>query len=197
MTTRNLRHNPYAPVESLFVAPRPGVLVTLWRWRTELALAALAAGAAAVMTAAAGQGSWWALFALAGTVSVPATVPAGRKWMSRHFWCLYSRHRLQRVFLETPMHTRRGRIPLIAWITPTERGEKAFLVLRAGICADDLEAFGGEIAAACSASSVRVSRHPRRAQFATVEIVRRGELAGDEPWGGLTDTARPIERLAG
>ncbi|MFI7128154.1 hypothetical protein ACIBQ1_20815 [Nonomuraea sp. NPDC050153] len=196
MSSRNERHNPYARAETPFPAARP--VVVLWRWRTEIALLVLAGAAITVTAAAAGQGQWWAAFALAGSVSVPATVPAGRAWLRRHFWCLFSRHRLQRVFLETPMHTRKGRIPLVLWMTPREFGERAFLLLRAGICAEDLEAFAGEIAAACCASSARVSRHPRQAQFVTVEIVRREEPAGAGAWrGGDPDEGRPLQRLAG
>ena len=198
MSFRNTRHNPYVPIDSVLLAPRTSGIVLLWRWRTEIALLGLAAAAAVLMAAAAGQGSWWALFALGGTVTVPATVPVGRKWIRRHFWCLFSRHRLQRIFLETPMHTRKGRIPLVLWITPSEFGEKAFLLLRAGVSADGFEAFGPEMAAACCASSVRVERHPRHAQFVTVEIVRRGEVLGEGRWDrGGPEQARPIERLAG
>ncbi|WP_155126829.1 hypothetical protein [[Actinomadura] parvosata] len=174
MFPRNPRHNPYLPVDDLLLEPGPGPLTRLWRWRTEIVLLVLAVGAAVTIVTAAGQGMWWATAALAGTVSVPATVPAGRKWILRHFWCLFSRHRLQRVCSETSMHTRAGRIPLILWITPTAFGERAYILLRAGICADDFEAFGAEIAAACCAASVRVRRHPHRAQFVTVDIVRRG-----------------------
>ncbi|MEV4177434.1 hypothetical protein [Nonomuraea sp. NPDC049709] len=199
MSMRNMRRNPYAPVEEAYPVPGAGSLVVLWRWRTELALAALVAAAGFVIAAAVGQGLWWAPIALAGSVSVPATVPVGRKWIRRHFWCLFSRHRLQRVCLETSMHTRKNRIPLILWITPTELGERAFILLRAGICAEDFEAFAGEIAAACCAASVRVRRHPGRAQFVTVEIVRRGVVLGAGTWGddGEPGAGRPLEKLAG
>ncbi|MCF6474308.1 hypothetical protein FAF44_38905 [Nonomuraea sp. MG754425] len=199
MFPRNPRHNPYLAVEG--PAWGPGVLTRVWRWRTEIALLLLAAGAAAAMVAAMGQGLWWAAVAVVGTGAAPATVPAGRKWILRHFWCLFSRHRMQRVCMETSMHTRAGRIPLILWMTPTDSGERAFILLRAGICADDFEAFGAEIAAACCASHVRVRRHPDRAQFLTVDIVRRdperrGAAAG--AWdGGRPGATRPLEKLAG
>ncbi|GAA2820309.1 hypothetical protein [Nonomuraea rubra] len=201
MLPRNPRHNPYAEAERLLLAPAPGLVTRLWRWRTEIVLLMLAAGTAVVIATAVGRGMWWAPVALAGPVFVPATVPAGRKWILRHFWCLFSRHRIQRVCAETSMHTREGRIPLILWITPTGSGERAFILLRAGICADDFEAFGAEIAAACCAASVRVRRHPDRAQFVTVDIVRRGaedDQPGAGTWGdGEHGGKRPLERLAG
>ncbi|MEV0618995.1 hypothetical protein AB0I81_37145 [Nonomuraea sp. NPDC050404] len=197
MSMRNLRHNPYAPVEHLDLTPRTSLAGLLWRWRTELALVGAGVAAAFVVGTALTQGLWWAA-ALAGTVSLPAGVPAGRKWLRRHFWCLFSRHRIQRVCLETSMHTRKGKIPLILWISPTDFGERAFILLRAGICAEDFEAFSAEIAAACCATSVRVVRHPVRAQFVTVEVVRRGTAAGAGTWGdGGQGGARPLERLAG
>ncbi|MEV0387372.1 hypothetical protein [Nonomuraea sp. NPDC050643] len=197
-SARNMRRNPYAPVEGLYPVLGTGPLVRLWRWRTEITLLLLAAAAVTVMTAAAGHGLWWAPFALAGSVSVPATLPAGRKWIGHHFWCLFSRHRLQRVCRETSMHTRKGRIPLILWISPTDVGERAFILLRAGICAEDFEAFAGEIAAACCATSVRVERDPRRAQFVTVEIMRRGVVLGAGTWGDAVPGAGlPVEKLAG
>ncbi|TYB56619.1 hypothetical protein FXF51_43390 [Nonomuraea sp. PA05] len=210
MFPRNPRHNPYAPVEPLIMWQGPGLVTRLWRWRTEIVLLTLAAGAVLAFVSAVGQGMWWATVALAGTVCVPAAVPVGRKWVRRHFWCLFSRHRIQRVCAQTSMHTRKGRIPLILWITPADFGERAFILLRAGICADDFEAFGAEIAAACCAASVRVRRHPRRAHFVTVDVVRRATDddvpcdAGDDrlgagTWGdgGQGGASRPLERLAG
>jgi hypothetical protein len=181
---RNPRNNPYLPVEPLIGVSMTAPVTVLWRWRTEIALACLPVAVA--VAAATGTGPWWPLFALGGAVTAPVSVPAGRKWLTAHFWCLFSRHRLQRVCRETSMHTRHGRIPLILWITPTTGGEKAFVLLRAGISVADFEAFADEIAAACCASHVRVSRHPGRAQFVTVEILRREELLEPGlPGGGL------------
>jgi hypothetical protein len=81
------------------------------------------------------------------------------------------------VFFETRMHTRSGRLSLILWIRPTEVGERAWVWCRAGICAEDLEAHTGEIAAACYAREARVAKSPRWAQLVLVNIVRRDTLA--------------------
>jgi hypothetical protein len=97
--------------------------------------------------------------------------------MIRRAWCVISRHRLQRVFFETRMHTRSGRLSLILWIRPTQVGERAWVWCRAGICAEDLEAHTGEIAAACYARETRVAKSPRWAQLVTVDVVRRDTLA--------------------
>ena len=104
-------------------------------------------------------------------------LPWTRRFVIRRAWCVISRHRLQRVFFETRMHTRSGRLSLILWIRPTQVGERAWVWCRAGICAEDLEAHTGEIAAACYAREARVAKSPRWAQLVTVDIVRRDTLA--------------------
>ncbi|MDF5754894.1 hypothetical protein [Spongiactinospora sp. TRM90649] len=150
-------------------------VVSLWRWRTEIGLLVLGAVVVAVTVAAVTNGSWWAFAVLSGAVSVPAATRSGRGWVVAHFWCVFSRHRIQAVCLETTMHTTRGRIPLVLWITPTPTGERALILTRAGICAEDFEAFAGELEAACFARRVRVARHRRRANLVSVEIVRRDD----------------------
>src|SRR5690606_11735128 len=131
-----------------------------------------------------------------GVVSVPAATRSGRNRVTAYFWCLFSRHRIQRVCLETSMHTRTGRIPLILWITPTPAGEKALIATRAGVCAEDFAAYAGEIEAACMARRVTVSRHPSRANLVAVEIIRRASTEPAYGIGRLYGTARwiPVPR---
>jgi hypothetical protein len=124
------------------------------------------------------EGRWVPFLLLTSAISAPAATRTGRNWIAAHFWCVFSRHRLQRVCLETTMHTRAGRIPLVLWITPTTTGEKALILTRAGISAEEFEAYSEEIAAACWARSVNVYRHRTRAQLVIVEVVRRDEAPG-------------------
>jgi hypothetical protein len=84
---------------------------------------------------------------------------------------------MQRVFFETRMHTRSGRLSLVLRIHPTEVGERALIWCRAGICFEDFEAHTGEIAAACYAREARVERSRRWAQIIVVHIVRHDTLA--------------------
>jgi ABC-type multidrug transport system fused ATPase/permease subunit len=101
---RNHRNNPYA----------------LFRFRTELfiLLMAVCAFLALVFTA-----SWmWALVILAGLVLALFALPWTRRFTVRRAWCVISRHRLQRVFYETRMHTRSGRLSLI-WLCLTFGGD--------------------------------------------------------------------------
>ncbi|TYB53803.1 hypothetical protein FXF51_49015 [Nonomuraea sp. PA05] len=175
---RNPRNQMYPASEDLPAARGGSVLARLWRARTELLLLGGLALLVMTLLSAAQQGRWVPFVLVAGAVSVPAATRFGRNWVAAHFWCVVSRHRLQRTCLETTLHTRAGRIPLVLWITPTTTGEKALVMTRAGISAETFEAFGDEIAAACWARSVNVYRHRRRAQFLTVEIVRRDEAPG-------------------
>ncbi|MFC7590649.1 hypothetical protein ACFQYP_48410 [Nonomuraea antimicrobica] len=175
---RNPRNQIYPANEDLPAVRGGGALVRLWRARTELLLLAVPAGFTLALLSGAHEGRWLPFVLLTSAVSVPAATRVGRNWIAAHFWCVVSRHRLQRVCLETTMHTRSGRIPLILWITPTVTGEKALILARAGISAEEFEAYAEEIAAACWARNVNVYRHHRRAQFLIVEIVRRDEAPG-------------------
>ncbi|MER6944073.1 hypothetical protein ABT294_08625 [Nonomuraea sp. NPDC000554] len=175
---RNPRNQIYPANEDLPAAGGSGVLTRLWRLRTELLLVLAAGLVTLTLLGATQQGRWVPFVALTSAISVPAATRAGRNWAVAHFWCVVSRHRLQRVCLETTMHTRAGRIPLVLWITPTTTGEKALVLTRAGICAEEFEAYAEEIAAACWARNVNVYRHRARAHLVVLEIVRRDEVPG-------------------
>jgi hypothetical protein len=114
------------------------------------------------------------LAALAGLV---AAVPHSRRFITRRFWCVLARHRLHRLCYEARLHTRSGRLPLILWIRPTRVGERAWILCRAGICAEDFEAHTGELRAACYARDARVTRNRRWSHLMTVDIIRRDTLA--------------------
>jgi hypothetical protein len=106
--------------------------------------------------------------------------PATRRFTIRRFWCVLSRHRLQRVCYEARLHTRAGRIPLVLWIRPTKVGERAHLLARAGTCAKDFADHGAEIAAACYAREARVTANPRWSHLITIDIARRDPLAAKQ-----------------
>ncbi|MEU6719439.1 hypothetical protein ABZ897_48945 [Nonomuraea sp. NPDC046802] len=174
----NPRKQIYPAREALPAARGGGPQVRLWRVRTELLLVAGLALFALTLLGAAQHGRWLPFVLLTSAISVPAATRFGRGWIAAHFWCVVSRHRIQRVCLETTMRTRTGRIPLVLWITPTSTGEKALLLTRAGISAEQFEAYAEEIAAACWARSAKVFRHRTRSQFVIVEIVRRDGAPG-------------------
>jgi hypothetical protein len=171
---RNHRNNPYL-LDDMFVRVHRTMAGVLWRFRAE-----------ALTLIIIGGGGWFLARAitLAGVLSVIIPLltaglfaPAPRRFIIRRVWCVLSRHRLQKVFFETRMHTRSGRLPLVLRIRPTEVGERALIWCRAGICFEDFEAHTGEIAAACYAREARVEKSRRWAQLVTVNIVRRDTLA--------------------
>jgi hypothetical protein len=171
---RNHRNNPYA-WDTFAAQVHHSAAGTLFRFRTELSIVLMSLGAFVALALIA---SWmWALVIFTGLVLAVFALPWTRRFVICRAWCVFSRHRLQRVFFETRMHTRSGRLSLILWIRPTQVGERAWVWCRAGICAEDLEAHTGEIAAACYAREARVAKSPRWAQLVKVDIVRRDTLA--------------------
>ena len=171
---RNHRNNPYV-IDDLFATMHRSAIGVIWRFRTET-----------ITAVTAGIGGWLLArsISVAGVLAVTIPLlafavihPSSRRFLIRRSWCVISRHRIQKVFFETRMHTRSGRLSLILRSHPTEVGERALIWCRAGICFEDFEAHTGEIAAACYARETRVERSKRWAQIITVDIVRRDTLA--------------------
>jgi len=173
-TFRNHRNSPYTLDRAATVVHHSAAGV-IWRFRTELA--AVSATTAAVRQLALAISVTWALAITLTVTTAVFLLPWPRRLVLRRAWCVVCRHRLQRVFYETRMHTRSGRLSLVLRIHPTQVGERALIWCRAGICSDDLEAHTGEIAAACYAREARVERSRRWAQLVVVNIVRRDTLA--------------------
>jgi len=171
---RNHRNNPYV-IDGLLVTVHRSAAGVLWRFRTELTT--LSATSAAIWQLALMLSILWALVVISAIITASFAVPFTRRLIVRHAWCVISRHRLQRVFFETRMHTRSGRLSLVLRIHPTQVGERALIWCRAGICSEDFEAHTGEIAAACYAREARIERSKRWAQLVQVNIVRRDTLA--------------------
>ena len=147
-----------------------------WRWRTELAtlaiLTAVAVAAGHPRSPSPGRPSSWP-----GSLAVVLAVPHSRRFITRRFWCVLARHRLQRLCYEARLHTRSGRLPLILWTRPTQVGERTWVLCRAGICAEDFDAHIGELRAACYARDARVTRNRRWSHLVTIDIIRRDTLA--------------------
>ncbi len=185
---RNHRNNPYI-LDDLAMQVHHSAAGVIWRMRSEAAT--LAASASAFVALDAAITAVWAAVVLAVIVTVLLALPWTRRFLTRRAWCVLSRHRMQRVFFETRMHTRSGRLSLILRIHPTEVGERALIWCRAGICFEDFEAHTGEMAAACYAREARVERSKRWAQIVVVNIVRRDTLAVHNV---ITSTLAPSAR---
>jgi len=193
-SNRNHRINPYA-LDGLMLDIHHSAAGVIWRFRTETMT--LATAGAALWELASMITILWALLVTAAAAAIVLACPPYRRFVIRRAWCVHSRHRMQRMFFETRMHTRSGRIPLILRIHPTEVGERALIWCRAGICFEDFEAHTGEIAAACYAREARITRSKRWAQLVQVDIVRRDTLAAHNVIAsGLTAKTAPARQKA-
>jgi hypothetical protein len=173
-SSRTQRNNPYQ-LEELFVKFHRTPAGIAWRWRAELAIAA-------ILTAVLWRLSilitiTWAGVVLAAFVGLALGVPHSRRFITRRFWCVLTRHRLHRLCYEARLHTRAGRLPLILWIRPTQVGERAWVLCRAGISAEDFQDHIGELRAACYARDARVTRNRRWSHLVTIDVIRRDTLA--------------------
>ena len=160
-------------------SPPALVFGALWRWRIELFLITTLL-LAWVVLAYQLPGTWpaWAApVVLATTLIAIAVVPPSRRFVSRRAWCVYSRHRVRKCFVQSRVMTHEGLLPLFMWTRPTPVGERLWLWLRPGLSGRDIEAVTDRIAAACWAASARVKVSPKRAAVVSVEVIRRDPLA--------------------
>jgi hypothetical protein len=171
---RNPRNNPYQ-LDDLLGRFHHTAAGAAWRWRTELAV--LSAAAVTLWRLAILITVTWAVLTLAALAVLTAAVPHSRRFITRRFWCVLGRHRLQRLCFEARLHTRSGRLPLVLWTRPTRVGERSHIWCRAGICSEDFEAHIGELRAACYARDARVTRNRRWSHLVTIDIIRRDTLA--------------------
>jgi hypothetical protein len=183
---RNQRNNPYQ-LEELLIKFHHSPAGIAWRWRTELLV--LTGLAVVFWRLDTWTNAIWAAVILAALAVVFLAVPHSRRFITRRFWCVLARHRLQRLCYEARLHTRSGRLPLVLWTRPTKVGERTWVLCRAGICAEDFQAHIGELRAACYARDARVTRNTRWSQLVTIDIIRRDTLAARHT------IASPLARL--
>jgi hypothetical protein len=172
---RNQRNNNPYLIEDLAVRLHRSAAGVAWRWRTELATVT----AGAITTAGLAQAATltWAGVILGTAAAGLLAIPHSRRFVTRRCWCVLARHRIQKLCYEARLHTRAGRLPLVLWTRPTKVGERAWVLCRAGICAEDFENHIEELRAACYARDARVTRNIRWSQLVTIDIIRRDTLA--------------------
>lgn len=172
--TDSRSRSPYA-IEELTVTFHRSKLGAWWRWRSELLVALVLVAAFCWLWSQ--LGSWlWPLLILGGLALVLVAVPRTRRFLAARFWALFTRHRLQRAFWELRLHTRAGRLPLIAWISATPVGTRALVICRAGLCFEDFEDCAAEFASACGAREARVTCSPRWTWLIFIDVIRRDVL---------------------
>src|ERR1700677_2750945 len=111
MTIPGGGRSPYL-IDELTIVMRRSRLGMAWRWRSELLILAATLTAWWWLTRLMGGAIWGGLLFL-GILAALLLVPHSRRFILARFWCLVSRHRLQRACWELRLHTRSGRLPLI------------------------------------------------------------------------------------
>lgn len=160
-------------------SPAARALGTIWRWRVE-GLCVLTLTVAWIWIAYQIPESWprWtAPVILIAIIVVIAVVPASRRFVIRRMWCVFSRHRIRKCFVQSRVMTHEGLLPLFMWTRPTSVGDRLWLWLRPGLSGRDIEAVADRVAAACWASTARVRVSAKRAAIVSVEVIRRDPLA--------------------
>lgn len=155
--------------------PHLPILVSLaiLRWRRELAIAVgliwgLQALAAATHPVAA------AAISLVGLVGMFGWRP-GRLFVAERALAIMIEHRLRVGMLEAGILSWSGRLPASIATKPVTRGVRVLVWCPAGVDVTSFLANRELLAAACWASGVEVTRHPRRAQLVSVLVVTHPE----------------------
>jgi hypothetical protein len=120
---------------------------------------------------------WTVPVILVAVIVVIVVVPWSRGFVIRRVWCVFSRHRVRKCFVQSRVMTHEGLLPLFMWTRPTPVGDRLWLWLRPGLSGRDIEAVSDRIAAACWASTARVRVSAKRAAIVSVEVIRRDPLA--------------------
>jgi hypothetical protein len=165
----------------------------VWRWRVELLTATTLVVVWVVLVdrLPASWPSWSAPVVLATTITVIYVVPVAGRFVTRRVWCVFSRHRVRKCFVQSRVMTHEGLLPLFMWTRPTPVGERLWLWLRPGLSGRDIETVTDRIAAACWAASARVTISPTRAAIVSVEITRRDPLADGQIPSPLLESVHP------
>lgn len=147
-----------------------GILIRL---RVELLLAASLTLAWLLLSTLMTTWLLWTVLATVATVMI--VVPVIRRYVTRRFWCVLTRHRMKACFEQTRTMTHDGKLPSLLWSRPTPVGERVRVWLPAGLSVNDLERVTDNIATACFARSARIERG-RNAHVASILTVRRDPL---------------------
>jgi hypothetical protein len=169
VTRRSRGSRPLAAqlVRELGAGRRPGPVLLLWRWRWELGVVA--------------TGCWLA-YAVPPHVLLPAVgvivascvgLPALRQLVRGRFWCVATQHRLRTGLRESDVRSWSGRMPAVVWTSARPHGEHVLLACPAGVDIARIAAARRELAGACWAVDVAVQPHPRYANLAAVDVLRR------------------------
>ncbi len=124
---------------------RANLAVAAWRWRYEL----LGMASLAVIWTTLGIGDAAAITAgLVALLGGTASLPAGRRFLAAHAWCIVTPHRIRVGCAQAWIHSRDGKMPAVLLTRRQPSGERVYLWCRAGTSAEDLSSARGLVAAA-------------------------------------------------
>jgi hypothetical protein len=162
----------------VFIRPERSVLVrllaVLWHLRTELVASVVGVWVWLWLTDR--MPTWAAIAVLVlSTAGLMGWGPS-RRFVLGHAWCTVTRHRLRSCLMQSRVMNHRGYVPWCLWVRPTKVGERVWLLMRPGICVEDLDSRTPQIAAACWARDARVRAWRRLVAVVLVDVVRRDPL---------------------
>ena len=175
---RSARRDDITVVTWNQLTSRDGLAGAVWRWRIEAVLLVALALCWGLLVQS--IGTWPALAVVVTVLALVLGLPWSRRFVVARFWCLVTRHRIGVVFAEIRAVNRAGHRPAIVRVKPTPVGERVTLWCRPGISVEDFEDRTEDLASACWARQVQVSRHRHYAHVVTVEVSRRDPLAAAE-----------------
>jgi hypothetical protein len=165
------------------------LVAVLWQLRTELTVTAAAVWVWLWLTR---RLPVWAALTVVLTSAVAVLVwSPSRRFVVGRAWCTVTRHRLRACMVQSRIMNYHGYVPWLLWVRPTNVGERAWLMMRPGICVEDVETSTSEIAAACWARDARVRAVRRLVALVLVDVVRRDPLTADRLIGS------PLARVNG
>jgi hypothetical protein len=177
----------------VFIRPERSAVVrlvaVLWQLRTELAVTAVVVWCWLWLTRR--LPVWAALTVVLASAAMVLVWSPSRRFVVGHAWCTVTRHRLRACMVQSRIMNHHGYVPWLLWVRPTNVGERAWLLMRPGICVEDVETSMSEIAAACWARDARVRAVRRLVALVLVDVVRRDPLTADRLIGS------PLARASG
>src|SRR5215207_5189828 len=190
----------------VFIRPERSLLVrllaVLWRLRTELAALLVSVWGWLELTDRLPR--WAAVTVVIVVVLGLMAWGPSRRFVLGHVWCTVTRHRLRSCMVQSRVMNHRGYVPWCLWVRPTNVGERAWLLMRPGICVEDVDSRTAQIAAACLARDARVRAWRRLVAVVLVDVVRHdplttGKLIGSPlpsvAGGGVREGLAPVVQV--
>lgn len=168
MNRRRARYQFEELARELIRPSRPNPLVALYRWRYEVATVLFVP--LTLVELAWAIGPLWLVVVLVCLASTVAHWPAARRFVLTHVRSVIVQHRLRAAFTQARVCSLAGRRPAIMWTTPREHETRVLLWCPAGVDVHTVRTQRQLLAAACFASEVEVTRHPRFAHLVRLSI---------------------------